>query len=222
MHRRDFCKLVTAAALVSPLTHMAGRVAALEATGATRSPCWGGHGPCGGYTSAAIERANAHLPFHFEIAQEFDRPVISVRNQIPGHSFEGGVVLKVGRLYRLFTCEFRRGNYMSPSTLPYWVSRDGTRWKFKSVVLGTIPSTKGGKGFIPWEPTPIFDHNGNRWYLFFVAYDEKDCGQIRMMAAAVKGYDGGINGPWRDLGVIMRPGVESQSWPKGRERLLMC
>lgn len=217
MHRRDFCKLLTATALASPMAlvspSQAGR--RTENTVPTpstcplashRNPCWYGMAPCNGYTPQAIERANAHLPFHFEIEQQFDHPVISAQDCIPGYGFEGGVVLKVDGLYRLFTCEFKRSTYVSKS-LPYWVSRDGTQWKFKSVVVSTVLP-----GFRPWQPTPIFDHRENRWYLFFVAYDDKVQGKIRMMASASKGYDRGINGPWHDLGVIMRPGADSQVW----------
>lgn len=139
--------------------------------------------------------------------------ISGTRAHIPGYGFEGGVALKVGGFYRLFTCQFKRGNYGAPTSLPYWVSRDGEQWKFMSIVVGTVPPARDGKGFIPWEPTPIFDHSENQWYLFFVAYNDKNQdGQIRMMASATKGYDRGINGPWRDLGVIMRPGADSQPW----------
>ena len=180
--------------------------------------CWGGLAAGNGYSLEVLRHLNAHLPFHFEIQQNFDRPVINARTHIPGRCFEGGVALKVGSLYRLFTCEYKRGNYDAPTTLPYWVSPDGKRWRFKSIAVDTVPPARDGKGFIPWEPTPIFDRRENRWYLFFVAYNDRNQdGQIRMMASAVKGYDHGIDGPWHDQGVIMRPDADSQPWegPQG-------
>ena len=180
--------------------------------------CWDGLTPGNGYSLEAIEHLYAHLPFHFEIQQQFDRPVLNTASQVPGRCFEGGIVLKVGGLYRLFTCDFKRGNYCAPTTLPYWVSRNGTQWKFQSVIVGTIPPSRHNKGFTPAEPTPIFNPQENRWYLFFVAYnDQNSDGKIHMMVSANKGYRRGIIGLLLDLGVIMRPGPDSQSWegPQG-------
>ncbi len=176
--------------------------------------CWDGLAPAGSYSLKALKHINAHLPFHFEIQQQFDHPVLSgTRPQLPGYGFEGGVALKVGGLYRLFTCQFKLGDYGAPTTLPYWVSRDGKHWKFKSSVVGTVPPAESGRGFVPWEPTPIFDHDENRWYLFFVAYNNRNQnGKIRMMTSSTRGYDHGIDGPWHDLGVVMQPDAESQPW----------
>ncbi len=183
-----------------------------------RDPCWDGEAPCSGYTRRALQHVNRHLPFHFEVAKLFDRPAIDTRILTPGFCLEGGVALKVGKLYRLFSCQFHHGDWNEPTRLTYWVSRDGLAWKFRAVIKAEAISSRGAVTPF-WEPTPIFDRRSNRWYLFYVEYRGSSSagGKIRMMASTKMGFELGIEGPWRDLGTIMRPDADSQLWegPQG-------
>ncbi len=184
----------------------------LRAFPVTSGSCWGGLAPGSGYSLQAIRLINSHLPFHFAIERQFDQPVINTRVRTPGLCLEGGVATKVGSLYRLFSCQFDHGNWNKPTRLVYLVSRDGIKWKFQAVIKAA--ATFRGIATPFWEPTPIFDHGKNRWYMFFVEYggSSSEGGKIRMMASTVVGYDQGISGPWRDIGVIMGPGADSQAW----------
>lgn len=187
------------------------------------NPCWGGRAPCNAYTPVAIKRVNAHLPFHFEIAKLLDRPVIDVRRQLPGYCLEGGKAVKVGGLYRLFSTAFPYQYIGKPSRLVYWVSKDGGKWDFRSTILRPQEPVAGRPGFAPWGPTPVFNSGENRWYLIYSTYKYSGPGPIdsgttqgvaraRMMVSTVKGRERGIDGPWRDLGTVMRPDAASQPW----------
>ncbi len=204
--RRSFLRALGAASFASKKGYL--RPALPQRCRRLRS----GASPCGSCTPQVLVRINAHLPLHFEIVQQFDRPVIPAAKRTPGRCMEGGVALKVGGIYRIFTCEFKHSDINGSTNLVYWTSRDLNHWNFQSTVLRSTPSANCGKAHALWEPTPIFDQRVGRWYLFFVAYDQKGCGQIRMMAATERGYDRGLDGPWRDVGAIMRPGTESQPW----------
>ena len=168
----------------------------------------------GYYTRDALARVNAHLPFHFDIEEQFDRPVINARTATPGWSFEGCTAVKVAGLYRLFSNQYTLAHLGSGGStrLTYWISHDGKQWQRKPMIISpTVPGAKGFATTPPWEATPVFDHRANCWYLFSVGYRGGD--KIRLMVAKKQGYQQGIDGPWQQVsGTIMRPGADSQSW----------
>jgi hypothetical protein len=68
---------------------------------------------------------------------------------------------------------------------------------------------------------PIYNEAGERWNLFYVAYNSQPNtptawrldydGQIWRAVSKVKGR-AGIGGPYEDVGVILRPDAESEPW----------
>jgi hypothetical protein len=72
-----------------------------------------------------------------------------------------------------------------------------------------------------WSPLPVFDDSERRWNLFYVAYHAEpntpeqfrmnEEGRIWRAVSEAQGI-AGIGGPYRDVGVVMQPGADSQAW----------
>ncbi len=152
-------------------------------------------------------------------------PVLTVRS--PGaegnkYGFEGGRVVKIGRTYHLFTSEMAGDPIWVKMRLAYWKSDDRLRWTRVATLFASSGAFDGRDARASlWSPLPVFDDRENRWNLFYVAYyaepntpqqfrmNEK--GRIWRAVSAAKGIDG-IAGPYRDAGVVMQPGPDSESW----------
>lgn len=138
------------------------------------------------------------------------------------YGFEGGRAVKIGSTYHLFTAEMFRDPIWVKMRFGYWCSEDRVHW----TRAGTIFESSGEfEGKDPraalWSPLPVFDPGEKRWNLFYVAYRSKpgDGRQFLLnhhgeIWRAVSGQAGanGIGGPYRDLGVVMRPGPDSGAW----------
>jgi hypothetical protein len=159
------------------------------------------------------------------VTRHFDRPALTVRS--PGaegnkYGFEGGTVLKVAGAYHLFTSEMVGDPEWVKMKLAHWVSRDRMHWQR----AGTLFESSGNfTGDDPraslWAPMPVFDAKENRWNLFYVAYRAAPDtpqewrnnyeGQIWRAVSETAG-EGGIGGPYRDAGIVLKPGPDSDSW----------
>jgi hypothetical protein len=69
---------------------------------------------------------------------------------------------------------------------------------------------------------PVFSEENNRWYGHYLAYttDEKiapnhSFGRIWRCESTVEGIEG-IGGPYKDIGIVIEPGLDSQWW-EGRQ-----
>ena len=138
------------------------------------------------------------------------------------YGFEGGSVVKRNGSYHLVTAEMVGDPFWVKMRLGHWASQDRTNWKRQSTLYessgnfdGTDPRASLG------APMPIFNDQDNRWDLFYVAYrcapDTPDKwlgnheGRIWRAVSTRPGQDG-IGGPYKDVGVILEPGKDSDPW----------
>jgi hypothetical protein len=159
------------------------------------------------------------------VTRQHDTPVLTVRS--PGakgnkYGFEGGRVVKLDGIYHLFTSEMIGDPHWVRMKLAHWISRDRIHWQ-RAGTLGT--SSGDFTGHDPraalWSPIPIFDPGQNQWNLFYVAYRAAPDtpkqwltnheGEIWRAVSVAPGR-AGIGGPYRDVGVVLRRGKDSDSW----------
>ncbi|WP_140485505.1 hypothetical protein [Flavobacterium sp. GSA192] len=175
----------------------------------------------------------------FEIIGGENKPVIDEgmtgTEGIQG-GFEGGRVVKVGDTYHMFPTE-RAGEvgvemyYDRVKTkIGHWTSKDAIHWKRESTILqasGTYAITEDDnpmndrRGAI-WSYMPVFNKKANKWYGYYLAYTvhkeiqpNHSFGRIWRCESTVEGING-IGGPYKDMGIIMEPGLDSQPW-EGRQ-----
>nr|WP_315242946.1 hypothetical protein [uncultured Flavobacterium sp.] len=175
----------------------------------------------------------------FEIIGGENKPVID--EGMPGTEgiqggFEGGRVVKVGDTYHMFPTE-RAGEkgveyyYDRVKTkIGHWTSKDAIHWKRESTIYqasGTYAVTEDDnpmndrRGAI-WSYMPVFNEKTNKWYGYYLAYTvhkeiqpNHSFGRIWRCESTVEGING-IGGPYKDMGIIMEPGLDSQPW-EGRQ-----
>jgi hypothetical protein len=175
----------------------------------------------------------------FEIVGGSDGPVIDEKSagaeDILG-GFEGGACVKIGDTYHMFPTE-RAGSHGTPdyydrvkTRIGHWTSRDAINWERKSPIYeasGTYAIShednplNDRRGAI-WSYMPVFNKEANRWKGFYLAYTvdrelspNHSFGRIWRCESLQEGYDG-IAGPYRDCGIVMEPGLDSQLW-EGRQ-----
>jgi len=159
----------------------------------------------------------------FELIEAPDAPVIGPDH--PGlagnrYGFEGGCAVKEAGVYHLFMAEMAGDPLMARMRLAHWSSPDARRWQR----VGTLYETDGRKTpgdnrFSLWAPMAIFNDDEDRWNLFYIGYrpgvGEREeihmDGQIWRAISATPGR-GGIGGPYRDAGIILKPDAHSQPW----------
>ncbi|MEO8237351.1 MAG: hypothetical protein ABI576_04520 [Flavobacterium sp.] len=150
--------------------------------------------------------------------------------------FEGGRVVKVGDTYHMFPTE-RAGEkgvemyYDRVKTkIGHWTSKDAIHWKRESTIYqasGTYAVTEDDnpmndrRGAI-WSYMPVFSEKANKWYGYYLAYTvhkeiqpNHSFGRIWRCESTVDGING-IGEPYKDMGIIMEPGLDSQPW-EGRQ-----
>ena len=175
----------------------------------------------------------------FEIIGGENKPVID--EGFPGTEgiqggFEGGRVVKVGDTYHMFPTE-RAGEvgvemyYDRVKTkIGHWTSKDAIHWKRVSTIYqasGVYAVTEDDnpmndrRGAI-WSYMPVFNEKANKWYGYYLAYTvhkeiqpNHSFGRIWRCESTVEGING-IGGPYKDMGIIMEPGLDSQPW-EGRQ-----
>lgn len=175
----------------------------------------------------------------FEIIGGENKPVIdegmSGTEGIQG-GFEGGRVVKVGDTYHMFPTE-RAGEkgvdyyYDRVKTrIGHWTSKDAITWKRESTIYqasGTYAITEddnpmNDRRAAIWSYMPVFNEKANKWYGYYLAYTvskiiepNHSFGRIWRCESTVEGING-IGGPYKDMGIIMEPGLDSQPW-EGRQ-----
>lgn len=175
----------------------------------------------------------------FEILGGPDKPVID--EGMPGTEgiqggFEGGMCVKIGDTYHMFPTE-RAGQpgveayYDRVKTrIGHWTSRDAIHWTRESTIYqasGNYAVTDDDnpvndrRGAI-WSYMPVFSEKANRWYGYYLAYTvhkeiepNHSFGRIWRTESQVEGING-IGGPYKDAGIIMEPGLDTQLW-EGRQ-----
>jgi len=175
----------------------------------------------------------------FDIIGGENKPVID--EGFPGTQgiqggFEGGRVVKVGDTYHMFPTE-RAGEvgvemyYDRVKTkIGHWTSTDAIHWKRESTILqasGTYAITEddnpmNDRRAAIWSYMPVFSEKENKWFGYYLAYTvhkeiqpNHSFGRIWRCESTVDGING-IAGPYKDTGIIMEPGLDSQPW-EGRQ-----
>jgi hypothetical protein len=159
------------------------------------------------------------------VTRNWPTPVLTIHSEGAEqnrYGFEGGRVLKIKGCYHLFTSEMIGDPHWVKMRLAHWISSDRTHW----ARLATLYESNGdfsGKDSRAalWSPLPVYDPKESRWNLFYVAYQASpDTAQQWMTnhegriwrAISVTPGEDGIDGPYRDVGVILERGKESDSW----------
>ena len=155
-----------------------------------------------------------------EITRQWDQPVLArgaAGTEGNRYGFEGGCVRKLDGVYHLFTSEMIDNPRWVKMRLAHWTSRDRLHWQRRA----TLYESSGERtGVDPraslWAPMPVYDPHQERWNLFYVAYrapigPEGWHGRLWRAVSEAPGRKG-INGPWKDAGIILEPGPDSQSW----------
>lgn len=178
-------------------------------------------------------------PALFEIIGGMDDPVVN--EGMPGTEgiqggFEGGQMIKLGDTYHMFPTE-RAGEEGMPAyydriktRIGHWTSKDAIHWERQS----TLYQSSGKYAVSPydhpmndrraaiWSYMPIFNKEKNRWQGHYLAYTcdfdvapNHSFGRIWRCESEVEGIEG-IGGPYRDCGIVIEPGLDSQLW-EGRQ-----
>ena len=133
------------------------------------------------------------------------------------YGLEGGMVVKENGAYHLITAEMYADIRNNSMRLAHWMSHDRITWQRQSTIATSSGDLTGQDTRAAlWGPMPIYDEIDERWNLFYVSYractrPEGLDGRIWRAVSEVPGR-AGITGPWHDVGVIMSPDHESQTW----------
>jgi hypothetical protein len=159
------------------------------------------------------------------VTKQFDEPILTVSTagaEGNKYGFEGGRVLKLGASYHLFTSEMIGDPHWVKMRLAHWTSGDRLLWKRISTLFESSGDFTGRDPRAAlWSPMPVYNQQEGRWNLFYVAYqsapDSREKwltnheGRIWRAVSAVNG-PGGIGGPYKDVGVILERGKDSDPW----------
>ncbi|MFV0607186.1 MAG: hypothetical protein ACK5NK_15250 [Niabella sp.] len=136
--------------------------------------------------------------------------------------FETGQVVKVDGVYHMFVNEmFNRPH--RDLRIAYWTSQDAVHWKRQATIVNSIPgrSPTNPRSEV-WVNAVVFNDVENAWNIFYTAYRAGDSskaeiagndyqGRIWRAKSVVSGQKG-IAGPYSDMGIVLEPDTESQSW----------
>lgn len=191
-----------------------------------------------GYASFPIEGFTDE-PALFSIIGGEDNPVID--DGMPGTEtiqggFEGGTCIKLNGVYHIFPTE-RAGEAEMPAIydriktrIGHWTSRDAIHWTRQSTLFQSSgkyavsheDNPANDRRAAIWSYMPVFSEEADRWYGHYLAYtcDEEiypnhSFGRIWRCESVEKGLDG-IGGPYKDCGIVLEPGLDSQLW-EGRQ-----
>ena len=181
----------------------------------------------------------SELPALFEIIGGQDDPVVN--EGMPGTEgiqggFEGGQMIKLGDTYHMFPTE-RAGEIGMPAyydriktRIGHWTSKDAIHWERQSTLyqssgkyaVSHYDHPMNDRRAAIWSYMPIFNKEKNRWQGHYLAYTcdfdvapNHSFGRIWRCESEVEGIEG-IGGPYRDCGIVIEPGLDSQLW-EGRQ-----
>jgi len=138
------------------------------------------------------------------------------------YGFEGGNVVKIKGTYHLVTTEMTGEPFSVKTKLGHWSSNDRVHWKRVSTLFESSGEFAGQDPRAAlWGPMFVYDEPAQLWNLIYVAYRAAPDtptdyranyeGTIWRALSKVKGT-AGIDGPYSDVGVILRPDTDSQPW----------
>jgi hypothetical protein len=153
------------------------------------------------------------------------QPVLTIRDedaQGNKYGFEGGRVVKIQGVYHLFTSEMAGDPHWVKMRLAVWTSRDREHWQRKATLFESSGDFTGkDERAALWSPMPVYDPDSERWNLFYVAYQASPDtghewltnheGRIWRAISTKAGVDS-IDGPYRDTGIILQRGKDSDAW----------
>ena len=175
----------------------------------------------------------------FDIVGGPDTPVVD--EGMPGTEgiqggFEGGCCVKIGDTYHMFPTE-RAGESgveayhdRVKTRIGYWTSVDAIHWKRQSTIyqssgvyaVADDDNPLNDRRAAIWSFMPVFNQECNRWNGFYLAYTvskeykpNHSFGRIWRCESVQEGMNG-IAGSYRDCGIVMEPGLDSQLW-EGRQ-----
>ncbi len=178
-------------------------------------------------------------PALFTILGGPDTPVVD--EGMPGTEtiqggFEGGQMIKLGDTYHMFPTE-RAGEIGHPAKydriktrIGHWTSKDAVHWERQSTIyqasgvyaVSHYDHPMNDRRAAIWSYMPIFNKEKNRWQGHYLAYTcdsvvapNHSFGRIWRCESEVEGIEG-IGGPYRDCGIVIEPGLDSQLW-EGRQ-----
>lgn len=181
----------------------------------------------------------AEGPTLFTVIGGQDDPVIE--EGMPGTEdiqggFEGGTIVKINGIYHMFPTE-RAGEKGMPASydrvktrIGHWTSSDAIRWTRQSTILQASgiyaicpeDNPMNDRRSAIWSYMPVFSEENNRWYGHYLAYTtdkgispNHSFGRIWRCESIVEGIEG-IGGPYKDIGIVIEPGLDSQWW-EGRQ-----
>jgi len=160
-----------------------------------------------------------------EIASAWQRPVLTIHSdgaEGNKYGFEGGRVLKIRGTYHLLTSEMVGDPHWVKMRLAEWTSYDRIHWQRHATIAESSGDFTGkDPRSALWSPLPVYDPQENRWNLFYVAYQAAPDTSERWLTnhegriwRAVSETPGemGIGGPYKDLGIVLQRGKESDPW----------
>jgi hypothetical protein len=134
---------------------------------------------------------------------------------------EGGCVLKQGSIYHLCTTELS-GRQWVDTKIAHWTSENRLNWTRRSTLFESSGDFTGKDQYASvWAMPLAFDESARRWNLFYIGYRSKPNdetgwyinheGRVFRAVSEVEGRDG-VAGPYKDAGVVLEPGPQSQPW----------
>jgi hypothetical protein len=181
----------------------------------------------------------AEGPHLFSVIGGPDAPV--VEEGMPGTEgiqggFEGGSIIEVDGTYHMFPTE-RAGEIGKPASydrvktkIGHWTSTDMIHWTRQSTIVEATgvyavshyDNPMNNRRSAIWSYMPVFSEENNRWYGHYLAYTtdadispNHSFGRIWRCESTVPGREG-IGGPYKDVGIVIEPGLDSQWW-EGRQ-----
>jgi len=177
--------------------------------------------------------------FFFHFILSYSAPIIKYQS-LPGYSvinsttpgsednkygYEDGIVRFANDMYHLFVSEEIGDPHWVKMRFGYWVSMDGLNWTRVSTLYESSGNSDGTDPRAAlWAPVVYYNDMENFWYMTYVSYYSQIPnppnttgwygnynGQIWLAKSKANGIDG-IGGPYEDIGIILKPDENSQSW----------
>jgi hypothetical protein len=138
------------------------------------------------------------------------------------YGFEGGRVMKIDNMYQMFVAEMVDTPRCTKMKLAHWKSQNGIDWKRVSTLYESSGDYSGTDPRAAlWSPMPFYNKEEGRWNMFYVAYKSKPNndtaffvnheGRIWRAVSKTPGEQG-YGGPYQDVGIVLEPGKDSDSW----------
>ncbi len=159
------------------------------------------------------------------LLDHYKDPVITVHS--PGaedikYGFEDGRVVKIADTYHLITTEMFTEPFSVKTRIGYWTSKDRIHWtRISTLFVSSGDQTGKDPRASLWGPLPAWNEKTGHWELFYVGYRS----QAQTEPQWLLGYEGriwraisqtpgpgGVGGPYKDVGVILEPGPQSDPW----------